>query len=544
MKGCVYSCIPAFLINCFFVSSAAAQFVTVDVIPFPASSIAASDYVFVGQANGPTVRAYDIATGVFVHEITLLAAATQGAPTGVLSLAVGSDGSIIVGTQPHGEVFRIQALGAISLGTLPNFGGGDSYSAVTAIALHRGNLYFGGRPRTDTSTVAFRTTSGNSLVGATVITLDTQTRRVRDIDGFDSIVAIGTEDTPVGSVGRLFHYNTITRDSFRVFAGDSAVTAVAESDTTLLFATAPSGRIRNAFSLADVATVPETQVNTMLYALNGPDSATFVGSETNVLRIITRAGALVTLGTPNVAMRRILDLAFTPSPERTYGIGTDNAGASYLFFYETVPPRIESIRFSIDTPLRQPSTPEAFAPPLTRGNYEVRIRASEQLRAPPVMTLTYSDGETQIVVLRTSDSVHFTGEFTIDSSRAAGPVLIGIVAIDIAGNTGTVIVPTSVFENRDIGHAVIANNFFKPNQGEFMTVRYLLFSPQIVTVRIYNMRGQLVSDISPGFRNPGEYQDAVWRGRTINGALAASGVYFVRFEAGGFRKTMKTMMVR
>lgn len=524
-----------------------AQFVTVDAMAFQTSAVAtAYNYVYVGNATGPTVLAYDKAIGTYAGEISLVGVATRGVPTGVTSMAVASNGSVIVGTKPFGEIFRIQSLSPTSLGVLAGLPGGDSFTAITAIASRSGQLFFGGRNRIDTfPTAVFRT--DNLLAGATLIALagDTLPRVVRDIDIFDSIVAIGTEDSIVANAaGRLYLFNNTTSVITRVFAGDSAVTAITDRESTILFATAPSGTIRDAFSLASVLAPPETQVNSMLYARNGSDSAVFIASEANTLRILLRNGTNSVPGTPEATLARILDLAFCDTPERVYGIGITNVGTSVLFYYDSVPPQVETVRFSIDTSLVQPRTPDTFFPPLTRGRYTLRFKTSEQLAILPTVTLVYSNGAQQSVAVTTTDSIHFTGEFTVDSTRSSGAVMIRFTGVDRAGNVTTAFITIGTFENREIARAVIANNLFKPGQGEFMTVRYLLFSPQNVSIKIYNMRGQLVEDISPGFRNAGDYQDAIWRGRSRTGGVAASGVYLIRFEAGEFASTLKTMLVR
>jgi flagellar hook assembly protein FlgD len=65
----------------------------------------------------------------------------------------------------------------------------------------------------------------------------------------------------------------------------------------------------------------------------------------------------------------------------------------------------------------------------------------------------------------------------------------------------------------------------------------------IATVRIYNLTGQLVRELLNEYRVVGEHT-VPWDGRDHRGAMAASGVYFIRFEAGSKVKVNKVMLVR
>jgi len=63
------------------------------------------------------------------------------------------------------------------------------------------------------------------------------------------------------------------------------------------------------------------------------------------------------------------------------------------------------------------------------------------------------------------------------------------------------------------------------------------------TLRVYNLNGQLVRELLHEHRAAGEYA-LPWDGRDHRGVTAASGVYFIRFEAGNEVKLSKVMLVR
>jgi hypothetical protein len=64
-----------------------------------------------------------------------------------------------------------------------------------------------------------------------------------------------------------------------------------------------------------------------------------------------------------------------------------------------------------------------------------------------------------------------------------------------------------------------------------------------VTVKIYNVTGQLVHTLVDEEKAPGTYRIR-WSGRDFHGNSAASGVYFCRLKASDFRRTIKMMLVR
>lgn len=64
-----------------------------------------------------------------------------------------------------------------------------------------------------------------------------------------------------------------------------------------------------------------------------------------------------------------------------------------------------------------------------------------------------------------------------------------------------------------------------------------------VNVRLFDARGRLVHELVDGRYDVGEHE-VVWDGQDGRGAHVASGVYFVRFEAGGVVETRRVALVR
>ena len=68
-----------------------------------------------------------------------------------------------------------------------------------------------------------------------------------------------------------------------------------------------------------------------------------------------------------------------------------------------------------------------------------------------------------------------------------------------------------------------------------------------LSIRVYDVSGRLVRNLVEGPVDPGSYE-TVWDGLTDSGENAASGVYFLRMEAGEgtgrFRASRKIVLVK
>ncbi len=65
----------------------------------------------------------------------------------------------------------------------------------------------------------------------------------------------------------------------------------------------------------------------------------------------------------------------------------------------------------------------------------------------------------------------------------------------------------------------------------------------VVRVAVYNVAGREVRVLVDGEVGPG-YHEAVWDGRDGSGATLASGVYFVRMDAPGYRGSVKAVLLK
>ena len=75
------------------------------------------------------------------------------------------------------------------------------------------------------------------------------------------------------------------------------------------------------------------------------------------------------------------------------------------------------------------------------------------------------------------------------------------------------------------------------------TIRYALSQDAYVTLKIYNVLGQLVATLVDEPQTAG-YKSVVWNGRNDSGAGVASGMYIYRLVAGNFVQTKRTLLLK
>lgn len=106
---------------------------------------------------------------------------------------------------------------------------------------------------------------------------------------------------------------------------------------------------------------------------------------------------------------------------------------------------------------------------------------------------------------------------------------------------GTGATVTSVIENIPLEFRLEQNypNPFNP----FTTIRYEIPKQTKVTLKIYNILGQVVKTLVDEVQAPGK-KSVQWNSRNNAGNQVASGVYFYRILAGSFIQTKKLILLR
>jgi hypothetical protein len=88
----------------------------------------------------------------------------------------------------------------------------------------------------------------------------------------------------------------------------------------------------------------------------------------------------------------------------------------------------------------------------------------------------------------------------------------------------------------------LAQNFPNPFNPS-TTIKFDLKEKGLVTLKVYNVAGQLVRTLVSGVRDANSYT-VTWDGKNDRGGAVASGVYFYKMETKDFNQTRKMVMLR
>jgi flagellar hook assembly protein FlgD len=88
----------------------------------------------------------------------------------------------------------------------------------------------------------------------------------------------------------------------------------------------------------------------------------------------------------------------------------------------------------------------------------------------------------------------------------------------------------------------LAQNFPNPFNPS-TTIKYDMKDKGLVTLKVYNVAGQLVRTLANSVKNAGSYTVA-WDGKNDRGGSVASGIYFYKMETKDFSQTKKMVMLR
>lgn len=91
---------------------------------------------------------------------------------------------------------------------------------------------------------------------------------------------------------------------------------------------------------------------------------------------------------------------------------------------------------------------------------------------------------------------------------------------------------------------VISHNVFKPEQGGVLTISMKAAESGRVSVRCYDINGDLVRPLIETDVQAGLWFQAQWDGRNANGEMVASGVYFCSVKGAGIRTIKKVIVLK
>ena len=158
---------------------------------------------------------------------------------------------------------------------------------------------------------------------------------------------------------------------------------------------------------------------------------------------------------------------------------------------------------------------------------------------------TYDPG-TVVTLTAVPDSGYMFVDWSGDISGSVNPTTITMDAdkavlanFDIETSVNQAEIP------KDFGLAQNYPNPFNPST----TINFALPSQSIVTLKVYNVLGQLVTTVVNNESMQAGYHNVVWNGLMSNGSELASGLYIYRLNAKGadgkeFVKAMKMMFLK
>lgn len=103
------------------------------------------------------------------------------------------------------------------------------------------------------------------------------------------------------------------------------------------------------------------------------------------------------------------------------------------------------------------------------------------------------------------------------------------------------------FDIRDIrrqrGEVTILNNVIDPTRGETVKLHYELSKSGMVTINVFDLKGDIVDVLFRGRRDAGDYTTS-WDGRNRGNRIVARGIYFIKVVAPGINEIRKVLVVK
>ena len=185
------------------------------------------------------------------------------------------------------------------------------------------------------------------------------------------------------------------------------------------------------------------------------------------------------------------------------------------------------------TPTAAPPTMAISTQSLAPGEWQVTLHASQPLREAPNLVNITPDGRRITVELSksTESDLLWLGKLSVDLFPPSGTYTFVASARGRAGSAGTVITEGEQFRyvnDADKQEVVCRPNPFKP-----ATHGNLKFYPRGFQIRIFNLGGELVRELSGN----------EWDGRREDHQPVASGIYIYLAEAEGIERTGKIAVI-
>jgi len=144
------------------------------------------------------------------------------------------------------------------------------------------------------------------------------------------------------------------------------------------------------------------------------------------------------------------------------------------------------------------------------------------------------------------ESIHFENLIDIDGDSGVELVLTAYISSNIYKTYiySTPII-TSVLGESNVHSPKeyrLKQNFPNPFNPS-TTIRYSITSPEYVSIKVYDVSGQLVKEITKDHNQAGEYE-VVWDGKNKFGKRVSSGTYFYQLSVGDYVEAKKMILLK
>jgi len=177
-----------------------------------------------------------------------------------------------------------------------------------------------------------------------------------------------------------------------------------------------------------------------------------------------------------------------------------------------------------------------------------QVRATQKTGPDGHYTLSdIPEGQYFLKVDRMPYSTTYYGN--VSDLNSATPITVGAdgnLAVENADVQLTPMSATAVGEEDNISAVpskfeLLQNypNPFNPST----TIRYALPKASHVTLKIFNLRGEVVKTLVNGFQSAQNYQ-VVWNGDNESGQKVAAGIYLYQLQADNYKQTMRLILLK
>ncbi len=126
---------------------------------------------------------------------------------------------------------------------------------------------------------------------------------------------------------------------------------------------------------------------------------------------------------------------------------------------------------------------------------------------------------------------------------ASGTVHLEVFGYNVVGSTSSLGLSNPLNLTASAAELTAYNNVFNPARGQKTTIKYATLAPGRITMKLYTVTGTYVATLLDADMPAGR-GSMDWDGRNVSGSVVASGIYLLRIDAPGIRKTQKIAIIK